>query len=73
MNITKAKYTEKPNPNDFDAEKIITGIVATIDDLDWSVPIDPSNSHYAEIMRQVEAGKLTIEPPGGIMSLESEP
>ena len=25
-----------------------------------SVPIDPANRHYAEIMRQVEAGELTI-------------
>ena len=26
-----------------------------------SVPIDPANSDYAEIMRQVEAGTLTIQ------------
>ena len=26
-----------------------------------SVPIDPSNTTYAEIMRQVDAGELTIE------------
>jgi len=25
------------------------------------VPKDPANRHYAEIMRQVEAGELTIE------------
>ena len=25
-----------------------------------SVPIDPSNTTYAEIMRQVDAGELTI-------------
>ena len=25
------------------------------------VPIDPANSHYAEIMRQVEAGELVIQ------------
>ena len=25
------------------------------------VPIDPSNSDYAEIMRQVEAGELVIQ------------
>ena len=25
------------------------------------VPIDPANRHYAEIMRQVDAGELTIE------------
>ena len=27
----------------------------------YSVPLDPDNSDYAEIMRQVEAGDLTIE------------
>ena len=26
-----------------------------------SVPLDPANRHYAEIMRQVEAGELTIQ------------
>ena len=25
------------------------------------VPSDPANRHYAEIMRQVEAGELTIQ------------
>jgi hypothetical protein len=28
----------------------------------WCVPIDPANTDYAEIMRQVDAGELTIEP-----------
>ena len=27
-----------------------------------SVPLDPANSDYIEIMRQVDAGELTIEP-----------
>jgi len=25
-----------------------------------SVPLNPANTHYAEILRQVEAGDLTI-------------
>lgn len=25
------------------------------------VPLDPANRHYAEIMRQVEAGTLTVQ------------
>jgi len=29
-------------------------------DIILSVPLDPANRHYAEIMRQVEAGELTI-------------
>jgi hypothetical protein len=55
MNITSAQYNAD----------ILTGnncsIQATIDGITMSVPLDPANRHYAEIMRQVEAGELTIE------------
>ena len=37
-----------------------SSLVATIDGIQMSVPLDPANRHYAEIMRQVEAGTLTI-------------
>lgn len=37
------------------------GIKATIDGVEMSLPLDPANRHYAEIMRQVEAGELTIQ------------
>ena len=53
MNITSAKYYAPFGEN--------TGVVATIDGIEMSVPLDPANRHYAEIMRQVEAGTLTIE------------
>lgn len=36
-------------------------IMVTLDNGEISVPLDPANRHYAEIMRQVEAGTLTIE------------
>jgi hypothetical protein len=36
-------------------------IKATIDGITMSVPLDPANRHYAEIMRQVEAGELVIQ------------
>jgi hypothetical protein len=36
-------------------------IDAIIDGVQMSVPLDPANRHYAEIMRQVEAGELTIQ------------
>ena len=36
-------------------------IKATIDNKNLAVPLDPANRHYAEIMRQVEAGELTIQ------------
>lgn len=39
-----------------------TSIQATIDGITMSVPLDPANRHYAEIMRQVEAGDLVIAP-----------
>ena len=54
MNITSAQYTV-----DFDGTN--SGIQATIDGQEMSVPLDPANRHYAEIMRQVEAGTLTIQ------------
>jgi hypothetical protein len=36
------------------------GIKATIDGRELSIPLDPANRHYAEILKQVEAGTLTI-------------
>lgn len=38
-----------------------TCIKATIDGVEMYVPLDQSNRHYAEILRQVEAGVLTIQ------------
>ena len=34
--------------------------IATVDGQEIYVPIDPANRHYAEIIRQVAAGTLTI-------------
>jgi len=36
-------------------------IQATINGQVMSIPLDPANSDYAEILRQVEAGTLTIQ------------
>jgi len=55
MNISLAQYTE----SEFNTGTN-TGIKVTIDGIEMFVPLDPSNRHYAEIMRQVEAGELTI-------------
>ena len=33
----------------------------TIDNVPCSVPLDPNNRHYAEILKQVKAGTLTIK------------
>ena len=55
MNITAAQYSTDLQGNN-------SSIQATIDGQELSVPLDPANRHYAEIMRQVEAGELTIQP-----------
>jgi len=55
MKITNAKYMEHIVSNE------TIGITVTIDGQDVTVPIDPDNRHYEEIMRQVAAGTLTIE------------
>ena len=36
-------------------------IKATIDGTECFVPLDPDNRHYAEILKQVKEGKLTIK------------
>jgi hypothetical protein len=53
LNVTSAQYIEDEGGNIF-------AIQATIDGVPTSVPIDPANRHYEEIMRQVDAGTLTI-------------
>ena len=55
MKITNAKYMEHIVSNE------TIGITVTIDGQDVTVPIDPDNRHYEEIMRQVAAGTLTIQ------------
>ena len=54
MNIESAVYFA-------DEEDNTSGITATIDGIIMWVPLDPANRHYAEIMRQVAAGTLTIQ------------
>jgi hypothetical protein len=50
ITITSAQYI---TPSNIMITAVING--ETLD-----VPLDPTNRHYAEIMRQVEAGTLTI-------------
>tara|TARA_R110000851_G_scaffold97428_5_gene211150 strand:+ start:1464 stop:1643 length:180 start_codon:yes stop_codon:yes gene_type:complete len=52
MNIIAAQYSAFEGNN--------TGIQATIDGQEMFVPLDPANRHYAEILRQVDAGTLVI-------------
>ena len=53
MNITTAQYQADMGGNS-------SSIKATIDGQEMSVPLDPANRHYAEILKQVEAGTLTV-------------
>ena len=54
MNIESAQYVQYMGEN--------SSITAVIDGVTMSVPLDTANRHYAEILRQVEAGTLVIEP-----------
>ena len=52
MNITSAKYVAIDGVNDT--------IEVVIDSITMFVPMSEDNMHYAEILRQVESGDLTI-------------
>lgn len=54
MQITSAQYITGMDGTN-------SSIRATIDGQELFVPLDPANRHYAEILRQVEAGTLTIQ------------
>ena len=54
MIITSAKYIKSPMTEQPGS------ILATIDGQECFVPLYPGNRHYDEIMRQVDAGTLTI-------------
>ena len=56
MNITSAQYNADPTTGNN------VSIQATIDGVEMSVPLDPANRHYAEILKQIEAGTLVIQP-----------
>jgi len=57
MNITSAKYVADTLTGNIQAS-----INTTIDGIQMSVPLDLRNRHYKEIMRQVKAGTLVIQP-----------
>lgn len=52
MTITNAQYYAPDGHN--------VCVKATINGTIMSVPLDPANTHYAEILKQVKAGTLTI-------------
>ena len=58
MNITEAKYQLKDEDVEDGTDNYI---LTTIDGKKLSVPLDPNNRHYAEILKQVKEGTLTIK------------
>ena len=60
MEIVNAQYKKRLNI-DGTTKEDNSVVQATIDGEAMTVPVDPANRHYAEIMRQVDAGELTIE------------
>ena len=53
MTITEAQYVAN-------SDGVNNTVKATINGVEMWVGVDPANRHYAEIMRQVDAGELTI-------------
>ena len=53
MIITNAQYKT-------DSLDVVNSVQATINGQVMSVPLEPANRHYAEILKQVAAGDLTI-------------
>jgi hypothetical protein len=53
IEITSAQYVQ-----DINGTNII--VKATIDEKEMFVPMDTANTHYAEILKQVADGTLTI-------------
>jgi hypothetical protein len=53
MNITSAKYFKFEGENQ--------NIIIVCDGITYSVPLKEGNIHYAEILKQVKEGKLTIK------------
>jgi len=53
INISSAQYFQNKGQN--------VSVTIVVEGERISVPLDPSNRHYAEILRQVAAGTLTIQ------------
>ena len=53
MNITVAQYVANIDGSN-------SSVQATIDGQEMSIPLDPANRHYAEILKQVAADTLRI-------------
>ena len=56
MEIKNAKYFK-----DISDKTTNVSINAEVDGVNTSIPLDPDNRHYAEILKQVKEGTLTIK------------
>ena len=54
MNIESAQYN-------LDTDGKNTSVQIVVDGISLSVPMDEDNMHYAEILKQVKEGTLTIK------------
>ena len=54
MKFESAKYLKDDGGNN-------VSILVKLDGQSWVVPLDPDNRHYAEILKQVKEGTLTIK------------
>ena len=55
MKISNAQYTKNPDTKENEMVR------ANIDGENMWIPLDPNNRHYAEILKQVKEGTLTIK------------
>jgi hypothetical protein len=55
MDIKNAQYMKSP------MDENAVNIKATVDGEEAWIPLDPNNRHYAEILKQVKEGTLTIK------------
>jgi len=66
LNISSAQYVKQQETQVINDENVYVSVGdnfavdVVIDGETLRVPLDPANRHYAEIMRQVDAGTLTI-------------
>jgi hypothetical protein len=54
MNITSATFVMMPDAEPTEIQAVINGVT-------MSVPMDPLNRHYKEILRQTQAKTLVIQ------------
>ena len=65
MKIENARYIKIQQMGaDGKSEKVVSSIACTLNGSKVSVPLDSDNSDYAEILRQVANGSLTIKDAG---------